>query len=110
MSLYERLLNINKAYVIVTREPFAIINSNLAFAADEFQNSKKQLPDVALLSFRIVVLHPFAQGNKRTAFAAIELFHHVRDAESLKNALLRIANNPSIETEKGVKLILKAIS
>lgn len=110
MSLYNRILSINYAYVMVTREPYAIMNSNLAFATDEFEHSKKQKPDVALLAFRIVVLHPFAQGNKRTAFAAIELFHHVRDAESLKNALLSIANNPSIETEKGVKLILKAIS
>jgi len=96
----ERLVHINKSYVYITHEPHAV-NSNLYFAADEFEFSKKDKEAVAVLAFRIVITHPFAQGNKRTANAAIELFYDI-DGEKLKHILLLIASN-NIDKEEAVK-------
>jgi Fic family protein len=106
VELLKRIIYINKSYVYLTDEPH-YVSSNLDFAVDEFEHSEKTKRDVALLVYRVVSVHPFAQGNKRTANAIMEIYYGV-DAELSKRTLKHISENViSLDKEAAIGMLLE---
>ena len=102
------LIRINQSYVYITNEPFGY-NSNLDFIVTEYNDSKQQKNDIAKIVFRILITHPFVQGNKRTSFAILDSFENIRNTGKVKTAILKIVNNPEMDQKEGIKLILESL-
>jgi len=106
MITKEQILNINKSFIYITNEPFGA-SSNLDFAIEEFQDSRKTKQDIATLVYRIISTHPFIQGNKRTASAVMELHYNINIEESKEVLKYVAAHIHKIEKEEAVERIIK---
>lgn len=109
----EHLEQLNLRIVTASGEPFGVLKRHeLASAPDRPRQlyHYDEIEDVAALSVRlmmaVVLAHPFEQGNKRTGFAAAELFLDangwlldIPDYDDIADQIIAAASDPSLEGE-----------
>jgi death on curing protein len=109
----EHLEHLNLRIVTDTGEPFGILKPHELASAPtrprQFYHYDG-VEDLAVLAVRlmmaVVVAHPFEQGNKRTGFAAADIFLDangwlldIPDFEDIAELLIDAASDPSLEDD-----------
>jgi death on curing protein len=107
------LEELNRRIVEGTGEPFGILKPHELKSAPARPRQLyhyDEVEDVAALAVRLMMAvvwaHPFEQGNKRTGFAAADLFLDangylldIPDFEDIAEFIIQAANDPSLEDD-----------
>ncbi len=110
----EELIEINKK---IGCGGTVINTANLEFALSQLKNATDLIKKANNLLYYIVIGHPFTDGNKRTAFMAMELFlekngkklNHKKDGEYLIERLLYDIAEKRIKKESLEKILYDLI-
>jgi death on curing protein len=109
----EHLEQLNLRIVTDSGEPFGVLKKHeLASAPDRPRQlfHYEEVEDIAALAVRLMMAvvwaHPFEQGNKRTGFAAADIFLDangwlldIPDFEDIADEIIGAASDPSLEAD-----------